>query len=1053
MKKLILSALLVILWFAATNAQVVYETFEGGASQQAWSAADGTYNGVVANPAPDATDGSAFCGSYTKKQGASYSLFWVPSLAQPLDISQYHQFKLKVRCDHPTPVLLKFEGVGQSVEKTAVMTKTNQWEELRFDMSAGAFKNGLTKIIIFFDPGVDSSHNTYYFDDLVANKAQLCYETFEGGPQQAWQGLDGVYAGAVANPVLDAVNSSSTCGQYTKSNTAAYSLLLADYVNPIDLSLYNQFKLKVYATAPTSVLLKLEGPNGHSIEKTQNIAVTNAWQEYTFDFSADTFTDLHKFILFFDPGNAASGDTYLFDDLCAGIQGPCKGVASNPDLIDDFECNRNATYWLGYDSLSVIANPHSDVNNPSPRVGRFGDPSGTGTEYAALVIDYENPIDLSVRNQFSLKVWSPKAGNLLLKIEGSPTNPAKEIPVAVTQLNQWVTYKVDFSSQIGKGHRRFTMFFNAGVNGEPGDVYYIDDISLTAPTALPPLEDFEGVALNLGWQPLDGNTNLHGNFTWPSNNSAPNGVNSSAHVACYAKGTSPLSTLQALSGTNFDLSNYPQFNLDVLSPAAGGTVQMQLTSPSVGNKTATATVTTPGAWETLSFDFSAFNAVTDFNEIRLVFNPNTVAAGESWCIDNLNQTKVTINPCAGVQPIPNYIDDFECQRNFTTIYYGASDLSVVNNPYSTTDNSTVKVGKYNHPANSPYAGIGYQFAAPPDLSIRNQLQFQVYSATNNVPFLLKLEGGTSNVEIFDTLKEANKWYSVSTDFSGHIGTDDPKLVIFPNVTSNDAGTFYFDNIHWGRKGYNGCVSDYETPVTSLTNFTYFNNGTYTQPFAVVDNPIKAGINTSNKVGRFVQSGDATIYAGMYDDLDSYIDFKGVKQIKVKVLMDHLGKFTMKAEIFGNTLPAIEVTQSNTKVNEWEELTFDFSAAGDGAKYPRLTIFVDIGSVGTGSNVTTYFDDIVIGAGQCGISGTFSPVVTAMKVSPNPVSDRLHIENLENVQRMEVYNALGQRVASVQTSGDQRTDIDVSRFPSGVYSLAGFTQQGALIGNSKFVVNR
>ncbi|MBK8556716.1 MAG: hypothetical protein IPL65_13515 [Lewinellaceae bacterium] len=97
-----------------------------------------------------------------------------------------------------------------------------------------------------------------------------------------------------------------------------------------------------------------------------------------------------------------------------------------------------------------------------------------------------------------------------------------------------------------------------------------------------------------------------------------------------------------------------------MSPAGGGTVTMQLSSPTQGNKEATATVNTPGEWETLGFDFSAFDAITDFAEIRLLFNAGTAAAGQSWCIDNLRQGEVTVDPCAGVVPVPNIVNDFEC---------------------------------------------------------------------------------------------------------------------------------------------------------------------------------------------------------------------------------------------------------------------------------------------------------------------------------------------------------------------------------------------------------
>ena len=159
MKKLFLSTLLAVLGYFGANAQIVYEDFEGGTSDLAWTAADGTYYGVVANPAPDAVNGSGFVGSYTKGAGFGYSLFWVQNLPT-LDLVQYNRFKLKVWCSAATPVLLKFQGTGPAVEKTVMMPAANQWVELTFDMSGGQGLSGLNTIIIFFDPGVDASSNT-----------------------------------------------------------------------------------------------------------------------------------------------------------------------------------------------------------------------------------------------------------------------------------------------------------------------------------------------------------------------------------------------------------------------------------------------------------------------------------------------------------------------------------------------------------------------------------------------------------------------------------------------------------------------------------------------------------------------------------------------------------------------------------------------------------------------------------------------------------------------------------------------------------------------------
>lgn len=1034
------------------NAQVVYEDFEGGNADLAWNGLNGTYNGAVANPDKTGANTSAWVGSYSNAAAFDFC-FALYTFPNTLDISEYNQFKMKIWSPTaPCKALLKLEGPGgPAVEKIIDVTEANKWVEYTFDLSAGAGYSNLKTILVSFNSFVLGDNKTYYFDDIVATKAEKCLADFEG-PGLNFQGLDGVLTAPVANPGANKVNSSANCAKYVKSDKHAYSLVLADNGTAFDLSTYNQFKINIYATAPTQVLMKLEGTGGN-IEKTQNIAVANAWQEYTFDFSAQAAnTGLSKIILFFDPGVETSADTYYFDNVCA-VPNPCPGQTPDANLIDDFECARNATYALGWDSLSVIPNPKSNGDNNSRKVGKWNDPAGNGTEYAALVIDYQNPIDLSVRNQFSCQVWAPKTGTLLLKIEGGAGS--KEVPLQVTEINKWVTYTADFSSELGKGRTKFVIFFNAGVNGQAGDVYYIDNIKLSPAASGILLEDFQG-GVHLGWQPLDQEATLHGAFSGPVANSTPNAVNGSTQVGCYSKGASGFSTLQAISLNNFDLSALGQFNLDVLSPAAGGTVRMQLSSPTQGNKEKDVKVTTPGAWETLQFDFSAFSAVKDFSEIRVIFNPGVVAAGQSWCLDNLRQSAVTIDPCAGTTAIPNIVDDYECQRNFKQVYYGASDLKVVNNPYLTPDNGSLKVGEYKDPAGAgtEFAGIGIELPTSPDFSIYNHLSVQVYSPTANVPFLFKLEGGQA-VEVFDTLKTANKWYKFNIDFSKAQGKNNNKLVIFFNVLSaTGGGTYYVDNIKWQRAGYNGCVVDNETPGL-VEGWTYFANGhleTEAYKFEIVDNPKSAGINTSKKVGKFVKASDALPFAGIYSNpnLEAPIDWKGLKQIKAKVLMNHIGNLGLKVEGSATGANAVELKVPNTKVNEWEQITIDFSAAPDNGEYQRLTLFIDLGIDATGADVTSYFDDIVIGQGNCGTVGTFAPNVAAMRLMPNPATDQVWIENIEGISQVGIFNLLGQRVATVSTNGDTRTDIDISRFPAGVYTLGAYNEKGLLIGNAKFV---
>lgn len=877
--------------------------------------------------------------------------------------------------------------------------------------------------------------------------AQLVYADFESAGL-TFEGVDGTLTVPVANPAPNQINASANCAKYVKSNLHAYSLLQAERGTSFDLGVNNQFQIDVYATAPTQILFKLQGTGG-GFEFTKNIAVTNAWQTYTFDFSAQAAnTGLSKVVMFFDPGVETSGDTYYFDNVRA-VPNPCVGVAPIADMLDDFSCNRNATYGNGWDSLSVASNPDVSSGNNSSKVGRVRDAAGPGTEYDNLLIDFQNPIDLAKKNWFYCKVRVPKAGRLLLKIEGGP-NPAQEQAFDITEVNKWIEYAADFSSQAGKGHRKLVIFFNAGQPGVAGDIYYIDDIRLGV---APPLEDFQGSVPKLGWQGLDQNAPIHGSFQGPVNNPKPGGDNTSTRVGCYTKGGSGFSTLQGILPAPLDLSKQPQLNFDVLSPAAGGKVLVRLNSPTQGNKEAEATITTPGVWQTLRFDFSAFSAITDFGEIRIVFGQGVVASGQVWYLDNLFQSAVTIDPCAAVVPISNIIDDFECQRNYN-FGAGADKLTVINNPQLSASNGSLKVGEYKDPANEAYAALCAEFPNGIDLSLYNHLSLQVYGPAK-VPVLFKLEGGTSPAkEIWDTLRTANSWYKFDVDFSSVAGQNHKRVCVFLNGGNNNPETIYLiDNLKWTRGAYSGCVSDYQTPASSISNFKYFANGaleTAGYQFEIVDNPTPSGINTTSKVGKFVKAGDATTFAGMYADLDAPLDFKGAKTVKAKVLMNHIGNFAVKLEASQTGASNVEISVPNTKINQWEELSINFAAAPDNGEYKRLTIFFDLTLDPTGSNVTSYFDDIVIGSGACTSVGTFSPQVSTLSVSPNPVSDQLWIDQLDGVDRLVLVNLLGQRVVSVNTQGNQGVDLDVSKLPAGVYVLNGYDRSGKLLGKVKLV---
>lgn len=1052
MKRLLLSTLSLLLWSVMTMGQVVYEDFEGGASDLNWVAADGIYNGLVANPDQSGVNTSAACGSYTKSGAHAYSLF-IADLGTPMDLSVNNQFKIQVYSTVASQVLLKLEGTGPAIEATKPITEVNEWVEYTFDFSAAAGYTGLTKMIIFFDPGNGTSADTYLFDNIRATGPGILYEDFEGGvADMPWNGADGMYNGVVANENPNTINSSEFCGSYTKSNAHAYSLLIADLGAPMDLSVNNQFKLQIFATAPTQVLLKLEGTGG-GIEVTKNIAVTNAWQEYTFDFSAAAAnTGLSKVIIFFDPGVETSGDTYLYDNLTAVSKGACAGATVDADLIDDFECNRNATYWLGWDFLSVVNNPNVSAVNSSAKVGQFEDPSGP---WYPLVIDYQNAIDLSTKNYISLKLWAPRTGNMLVKLEGG-VSPAVEVFVPVTEIEQWVEYGVDFSAYAATNHKRISLFFNAGDDTDPGDTYYIDDIKRTVAPAPGPLEDFEDGAINgadLFWQPLNDDNILHGTYGGVVANPASNAVNDSPNAGRYTKGSTPFSTLSGFLPAPIDLSVNSQINLDVLAPAGAASVRLQLVSATQGNKEVTRDLPATGEWVELNFDFDAFSAINDFQQVNILFDPGVAGAGTVYYYDNLQQGISTVDPCEGVEPVANLLDDFECQRNvgYTA---GAAQLAVVNNPALEQANSSLKVGEYTDPQDE-WSALVLDFGQTIDLSLYNQFNISIRSAAI-VPLLFKLEGGTSPaVEIFSEVDATNAWVKYSVDFSEYAGQDHTRLAIFFNAgqTAGAGDKYYIDNLSWSRAPYTACIMTFESPEFSTTNWKYFANGSLENTvFEIVDNPNPTGANTSDNVGIFVEAADGAEFAGMFADLEAPIAFTDLtnKTVSMKVLSNNTGVMTMKLEGSQNGSPSSgDNNVDYTTPGSWQNLSWNFANVADDGQYKRLTLILNFGVI-PGETTFHYFDDISVGGAVCTTVGTQEPTVERLSIAPNPTTGDLIIRNAGDLRHFVVYDLLGKAVMRLQTTGQDDVNLGLNDLSAGMYLVTAYNSEGQLVANSKVV---
>jgi len=156
--------------------------------------------------------------------------------------------------------------------------------------------------------------------------------------------------------------------------------------------------------------------------------------------------------------------------------------------------------------------------------------------------------------------------------------------------------------------------------------------------------------------------------------------------------------------------------------------------------------------------------------------------------------------------------------------------------------------------------------------------------------------------------------------------------------------------------------------------------------AVVNNPVKAGLNTSNKVwewARYDVSPDANQpWAGFYATLKTAIP-KGYHRIEIKYLRTNATS-QLKIKCEGAISKEISALTPASKTNEWETMVFDIYANGilnvvTFGFFPDFYEPIDV-------NAKVYVDDITI---------VFDPTIvppvvpTMLTIFDNSANDRFH----------------------------------------------------------------
>jgi len=431
-------------------------------------------------------------------------------------------------------------------------------------------------------------------------------------------------------------------------------------------------------------------------------------------------------------------------------------------------------------------------------------------------------------------------------------------------------------------------------------------------------------------------------------------------------------------------ANRTKVSVRVYSPAVGYDVKLKLEDHNDGNKSVETDVftTKANAWETLIFDFSkpasgtpAANFAYNYDKASIFFD---FGNGNTWGPTNTVKKTfyfddVTFMPSEIVLKQIDLPVTFDAKDvNYTVTDFGNSATVDAVDPTNSANNvkKTTKVSGAETWAGTTLGGGSTKgFATTiPIKSGATKMSVDVYSPASGLTVKLKIEDkndATKSVEADVKTTKANAWETLVFDFTNQAtGTAAVNFAYTYNMASiffdfGNVGTgkvFYWDNVIFGAAAPTnvlGLPLDFESTTLNYA-FTDFSGGAVT----VVANPNKAGINTSNKVGKMVK-GAGDPWAGSYITLDNPINFSASKTFKVKVYSPRVGaKLLLKVENLTDGGVSFEKEVTTTKAGEWEELTFDYSAINTAKSYQKVVLIFDLGTVGDGSaNYTFYFDDI------------------------------------------------------------------------------------------------
>jgi len=490
------------------------------------------------------------------------------------------------------------------------------------------------------------------------------------------------------------------------------------------------------------------------------------------------------------------------------------------------------------------------------------------------------------------------------------------------------------------------------LSGGAATTEYTEVVNIVNPLLMP--IDFEDATINYSF------TDFGNAQSTVIPNPDPTGVNTSSTVGQSVKfnGSEVWAGSFLTIDEPVDFSSLNNIAVDVWTSEVGEVVKLKLENsenPDINTEVDMTTTVSQG-WETLVYDFSAADLSQEYNRIVIFFDFGNSGDDTSYYFDNI---KLSLPAVSNFTIVENF--ESELPGNFS--FGGVEGVQLVANPNPSGVNTTSNVMQFSKTDGAEvWGGMGFAVDGIINFNGTNQIKINSYAPEAGKVVKVKLETAEGNIDgltyEFDmTTTVANQWEVLTYDFSAAPDLDYISFIVFYDFGNQNAGLYHFDEIQVG-------IGEYiptQAPSIEIENFEGELPGNFSfggvEGVQIVENPSISGTNTTGHVMQFTKTEGSEVWGGMGVAVD-VINFSsaGMNQIQIQSYSPEAGKVVkVKLETAEGNVDGLtyEFDMTTTVANDWETLTYDFSAAPD-LDYISFIVFYDFGNTAEG---VYHFDEI------------------------------------------------------------------------------------------------